>query len=343
MRYLFLLLIVLTSSCSDDGAPLELTGKTMGTTYRILIAGPAKSSSLTETHEQIERKLIQINALMSTYDSESEISRFNRTRPGAPFSLHADTAEVLAFSLALADKTGGAFDPTIGPLVVLAFSLALADKTGGAFDPTIGPLVELWGFGRATSTDQAPPDDRIQVVKQQIGYQSLQLDTDAPTVKTPIGRQLDFSATAKGFAVDALAAILVQQGHSNFLVEIGGELFSKGEKRPGQPWRVAIEMPSNATRAIYRAFPLIDSAIATSGDYRNYFESNGQRFSHTIDPRTGYPITHATTSVTVVASTTLEADGWATALNVLGPVAGMQLAADQNLAVVMLVFEQREE
>ena len=318
MRYLFLLLIVLTSSCSDDGAPLELTGKTMGTTYRILIAGPAKSSSLTETHEQIERKLIQINALMSTYDSESEISRFNRTRPGAPFSLHADTAEVLAFSL------------------------ALADKTGGAFDPTIGPLVELWGFGRATSTDQAPPDDRIQVVKQQIGYQSLQLDTDAPAVKTPIGRQLDFSATAKGFAVDALAAILVQQGHSNFLVEIGGELFSKGEKRPGQPWRVAIEMPSNASRAIYRAFPLIDSAIATSGYYRNYFESNGQRFSHTIDPRTGYPITHATTSVTVVASTTLEADGWATALNVLGPVAGMQLAADQNLAVVMLVFEKNE-
>ena len=318
MRYLFLLLIALTSSCRDDGASLELTGNTMGTTYRILIASPAKSSNLTETHKKIERKLIQINTLMSTYDPESEISRFNRTRPGMPFSLHADTAEVLAFSL------------------------DLADKTGGAFDPTIGPLVELWGFGRATSTGQAPADDRIQVVKRQIGYHSLQLDTDAPAVKTPIGRELDFSATAKGFAVDALAAILVQQGHSNFLVEIGGELLSKGEKRPGQPWRVAIEMPSNASRSIYRAFPLIDSAIATSGDYRNYFESNGQRFSHTIDPRTGYPITHATTSVTVVASTTLEADGWATALNVLGPVAGMQLAADQNLAVVMLVFEQNE-
>ena len=318
MRYLFLLLIVLTSSCRDETAPLELTGKTMGTTYRILIASPEGSSNLSETHAQIESKLVQINALMSTYDSESEISRFNRAKPGNPFSLHSDTADVLAFSL------------------------ALADKTDGAFDPTIGPLVELWGFGPTKTTERAPADDRIQRVKEQIGYQSLQLDTDAPAVKTPIARQLDFSATAKGFAVDALAAILTQQGHSNYLVEIGGELLAAGEKRPGQPWRVAIEMPSNAAREVYRAFPLTDSAIATSGDYRNYFESNGQRFSHTIDPRTGYPISHATTSVTVVAPTTMEADGWATALNVLGPVAGMQLAADQNLAVVMLIFEQNE-
>lgn len=318
MRYLFLFLITLMSSCSDESVPLELTGKTMGTTYRILIADTVKRAKLSETHRQIETKLNKINALMSTYDPASEISRFNQTAPGKPFSLHPDTA------------------------AVLAFSLALANQTGGAFDPTVGPLVELWGFGRLKSTAQPPAADRIEVIKQQVGYQSLVLDRDLPAVTTRVERQLDFSATAKGFAVDALAAILAQQGYSNFLVEIGGELFSKGEKQPGQPWRVAIEMPNGAARAIYRAFPLTDSAIATSGDYRNYFESDGQRFSHTIDPRTGYPITHATTSVTVVASTTMMADGWATALNVLGPTEGMALATEQNLAVVMLVLEENE-
>lgn len=318
MRYVFVLLIALTSGCRDESGPFELTGNTMGTTYRILIANPTSAANLSETHKEIDRKLININKLMSTYDPDSEISRFNQAAPGTPFSLHFDTANVLAFSL------------------------ALAVKTGGGFDPTIGPLVELWGFGHTSAIAQPPVKDQIQTVRQRVGYESLQLDMSAPAVTTSTQRQLDFSATAKGFAVDALAVILEQRGHSNFLVEIGGELFSRGEKRPGQPWRVAIEMPSSAARAIYRAFPLIDSAIATSGDYRNYFESNGQRFSHTIDPRTGYPVTHATTSVTVVAPTTMVADGWATALNVLGPVAGMQLAADQNLAVVMLVIEDDE-
>ena len=318
MRYLFLLLMVLATGCADKSNPLVLSGKTMGTTYRVLIADPTGAVSASETQSKIDNKLIKINSLMSNYDPDSEISRFNRAAPGVPFNLHPDTVKVLAFSL------------------------ALADQTGGAFDPTVGPLVELWGFGSAATTAHPPEDHRIQTLKQHVGYQSLHLDTDSTTVSSPIKRQLDFSAAAKGFAVDAIATILVQLGHSSFLVEVGGELFAKGEKRLGQPWRVAIEMPSAATRAIYRAFPLIDSAIATSGDYRNYFEANGQRFSHTIDPRTGYPITHDTTSVTVLAPTAMAADGWATALNVLGPVAGMRLAEAQGLAVVMLVADGNE-
>ncbi|MGB2395186.1 MAG: FAD:protein FMN transferase, partial [Pseudomonadales bacterium] len=173
--------------------------------------------------------------------------------------------------------------------------------------------------------------------KRKIGYGSLVLTSEPATLTARQPRRLDLSAVAKGFAVDQIGALLDQNGHQSYLVEIGGELLSKGSKPGGVPWRVAVELPEPQLRGILRTVPLIDKAIATSGDYRNYFEHDGKRFSHTLDPRTGNPVTHNLTSVTVLADTAMEADGWATALAVLGPDEGLKLSNQLDIATLMLV------
>jgi len=249
---------------------------------------------------------------MSTYDVNSEISRFNRSAQITPFKLSSETTEVLAFSL------------------------QLARQTQGAFDPTVSPLVNLWGFGPVRSDAKIPPADAISRVRAEIGFDALALDATDNTLRSQLPRQLDLSAVAKGYAVDRLAAILIEAGLSHFLVEVGGELVARGTKFEDVPWRVAIESPDPVNRGIFKALSLRDKAVATSGDYRNFFESNGQRYSHTLDPRTGSPVDHTTVSVTVLADTAMVADGWATALNVLGLDEGLKLANERGLAALFI-------
>ena len=284
----------------------------MGTTYRVLVRSEPAGFDAAKLHKMIDQELIYINKLMSTYDVNSEISRFNRSAQITPFKLSSETTEVLAFSL------------------------QLARQTQGAFDPTVSPLVNLWGFGPVRSDAKIPPADAISRVRAEIGFDALALDATDNTLRSQLPRQLDLSAVAKGYAVDRLAAILIEAGLSHFLVEVGGELVAKGTKFEDVPWRVAIESPDPVNRGIFKALSLRDKAVATSGDYRNFFESNGQRYSHTLDPRTGSPVDHTTVSVTVLADTAMVADGWATALNVLGLDEGLKLANERGLAALFI-------
>ena len=284
----------------------------MGTTYRVLVRSESAGFDAAKLHKMIDQELIYINKLMSTYDVNSEISRFNRSAQITPFKLSSETTEVLAFSL------------------------QLARQTQGAFDPTVSPLVNLWGFGPVRSDPKIPPTDAISRVRAEIGFDALALDATDNTLRSQLPRQLDLSAVAKGYAVDRLAAILIEAGLSHFLVEVGGELVAKGTKFEDVPWRVAIESPDPVNRGIFKALSLRDKAVATSGDYRNFFESNGQRYSHTLDPRTGSPVDHTTVSVTVLADTAMVADGWATALNVLGLDEGLKLANERGLAALFI-------
>lgn len=284
----------------------------MGTTYRVLVRSESAGFDAAKLHKMIDQELIYINKLMSTYDVNSEISRFNRSAQITPFKLSSETTEVLAFSL------------------------QLARQTQGAFDPTVSPLVNLWGFGPVRSDAKIPPADAISRVRAEIGFDALALDATDNTLRSQLPRQLDLSAVAKGYAVDRLAAILIEAGLSHFLVEVGGELVAKGTKFEDVPWRVAIESPDPVNRGIFKALSLRDKAVATSGDYRNFFESNGQRYSHTLDPRTGSPVDHTTVSVTVLADTAMVADGWATALNVLGLDEGLKLANERGLAALFI-------
>ncbi|MGB1341411.1 MAG: FAD:protein FMN transferase [Pseudomonadales bacterium] len=310
---LVILLSLLVSGCHPAESISVLSGNTMGTTYRVSITQAPHAIDPEVLRKKIEIKLLKINKLMSTYDSDSEISRFNRATVNHPFPVSKQTFEVLQFSL------------------------FLSRSTRGAFDPTVGPLVDLWGFGPLGSIQEVPEASAIAAAKRKIGYGSLVLTSEPATLTARQPRRLDLSAVAKGFAVDQIGALLDQNGHQSYLVEIGGELLSKGSKPGGVPWRVAVELPEPQLRGILRTVPLIDKAIATSGDYRNYFEHDGKRFSHTLDPRTGNPVTHNLTSVTVLADTAMEADGWATALAVLGPDEGLKLSNQLDIATLMLV------
>lgn len=312
MRYFSLVLLAFVLSCSSEVDLTTLEGRTMGTTYRVLVRSESAGFDAAKLHKMIDQELIYINKLMSTYDVNSEISRFNRSAQITPFNLSSETTEVLAFSL------------------------QLARQTQGAFDPTVSPLVNLWGFGPVRSDAKIPPADAISRVRAEIGFDALALDATDNTLRSQLPRQLDLSAVAKGYAVDRLAAILIEAGLSHFLVEVGGELVAKGTKFEDVPWRVAIESPDPVNRGIFKALSLRDKAVATSGDYRNFFESNGQRYSHTLDPRTGSPVDHTTVSVTVLADTAMVADGWATALNVLGLDEGLKLANERGLAALFI-------
>jgi thiamine biosynthesis lipoprotein len=292
----------------------ELSGLTMGTTYSVMIdAGdltPARSATVRDT---IEARLETVNRLMSTYDSASELSRFNRHESVMPFRASPPTLEV--------------------------FEIArrVSQRSGGAFDVTVGPLVDAWGFG-PSERRSTPPDDReLQRLQERVGYERIIIDMEAGTLaKTHPGTVADLSAVAKGYGVDLVAEALDALGFTAFMVEVGGEIRARGRKADGSPWRAGVELPGAEVRAVYYAVDLVDMAVATSGDYRNYYEVDGVRYAHILDPRTGRPARHAGASVSVVHERAAVADAWATALSVLGPEEGRQLAEREGLAAYFL-------
>jgi thiamine biosynthesis lipoprotein len=217
-------------------------------------------------------------------------------------------------------------------------SLAISAMTGGAFDITVGPLVNLWGFGPDGAIVSPPSDEQIAAARTRVGFGHLHADCTKPAVRKDLARlYIDLSAYAKGYAVDRVAELLDQRDVSNYLVEIGGELKVSGHNADGQPWAVAIEEPLDEERRVHTVIRLTDRAVATSGDYRNFFEFDERRYSHEIDTRTGRPVTHSLASVTVIADTAAYADGMATALMVLGPKEGLELARSRNIAALFLV------
>lgn len=306
-------LAIYLTACSDDRAEsIRIVGSTMGTTYHITVVDPAKLSK-TQLQVAIDQRLVDLNQQMSTYISDSELSVFN-------------SASVNSWQVVSDDF-----------FKVLLTSLELGWLSNGAFDITVGPLVELWGFGRDQHDDALPDPKQIQALLAELGFQHLQLDISTSSVMKQQPVAIDLSAVAKGYAVDQIAKLLSDSGSHNYMVEIGGEIRVKGHNPHGKLWRIAIEEPDGRLNGIHQAINITDQAIATSGDYRNYFEIDGVRYSHTISPKTGYPITHNVASVTVISDESAFADGLATAINVMGAEAGLKLANEHKFAVYLII------
>lgn len=286
----------------------SLGGHTMGTTWQVkLVAAPTRD--LHPLHAGIQAQLDAVVAQMSTWEANSDISRFNTAPAGAAVPLPALFARVLHGAL------------------------EIARRSEGAFDPTVGPLVALWGFGAQAQARRVPDPDRLVATRAHCGWQRIQVVGD--DLLQPGGLELDFSAIAKGFAVDLASSWLREQDISAALVEVGGELHGYGLKPDRQPWRVLVESePEVDAGADHppRVLALDDRAVATSGDRWHHFEHEGIQYSHTLDPRLGAPVTRAAAAVTVVADSAMEADGWATALTVMGVEQGLPFAAANGLA-----------
>ena len=308
-------LVIYLNLHSTTGQPILLSGSTMGTSYHIkLFPESGIKIDATKLKNQIDVRLSEIDHKMSTYKKDSELSRFNRYPNNQWMEISAETLSVIE----LAQK--------------------ISHLSNGAFDITVGNLVNLWGFGPSINIDMIPDAAKIHQLQQQIGYQHLQLrQTPAALKKNTDKINLDLSAIAKGYAVDAIATLIISNNLENFLVEIGGEIITHGLKSKQQPWVVGIERAIAKERSIQKQIHLVNSAMATSGDYRNYFEHNGSRYSHTIDPRTGRPITHRLASVSVIDDSCMRADALATAIMVLGPNKGMEFAEQHQLAIFMLI------
>ena len=287
----------------------------MGTTFAVrVVADDLGDERRAGLRAAIEQTLAGVDERMSTYRPESEVSRFNRARTTDPFPVSADT------------------------LAVLRHALEISELTGGAFDVTVGPLVDAWGFGPAGDPAALPTDGDIDRLRRQVGFRKLRIDPAASSIRKQDPRlALDLSALAKGYAVDRVAERLQAEGLGSYLVEVGGEVRAGGLSPRGDPWRVGIERPAPGPPAVQRRVRLRDRALATSGDYRNYYDVDGRRVSHTIDPRSGRPVEHGLASVSVVDPLCVRADAIATALGVLGPDAGYELAVAQGWAALLIV------
>jgi len=284
----------------------------MGTSWHVTVIGSAGSPGEADLQAGIEAVLDEVNSSMSTYRADSEISRFNALPVDEWFDVSPDF------------------------YTVLSTAMAIGWQSHGAYDVTVAPLVDLWGFGPQGPVAAPPSDDTVTDVLERVGQDHLRLDGEGQRLLKHSPVTLDFSSIAKGFGVDRVAQWLSAQGVARYLVEVGGEMRLAGLSARGDPWRIAIERPDSGDRGVEQAIRLTDTGVATSGDYRNFFEIDGQRFSHSIDPRRGYPVAHDLVSVTVVHPSAMIADGWATALVVLGYEDAMAVAQEQGLAVYFI-------
>ena len=311
-------MIAVLFACSKYGENLVVTlsGTTMGTTYTVKLNHTINEETRQSVRETIEIILEDINSRMSTYRDDSELSRLNRS-PGNSWI---------------------GVSPDLFRIIEIAVEIGL--QSDGAFDPTIGPLVNLWGFGPVRQED-IPEESEIMNVLPLVGVDKISLDGHTYSVqKSSPDVYIDLSGIAKGFAVDRIAEALSEKfSLQNYLVEIGGEIRTRGINPEGVNWQIGIEKPEILQRSINRIITIGDNSLATSGDYRNFIEIDGIQYSHTIDPATGFPVTHHLASVTVIHPECVYADAWATALLVAGPENGMVLANRYGIAALFLVRE----
>ncbi len=308
-------ILLLIAGCGDDRLPeYEFTGVAMGTTWSVKLVAPPPALDTSALQQMITASLSKTEKAMSTYLLDSELTQFNLSR---------STAWI---------RTSSEFCSAV------AGAQSIAELTDGAFDVTVGPLVNLWGFGPPGSVSKPPDDADIAKMRRRVGHHWLHTDCSVPALRKDLADlYVDLSAYAKGYAVDRVADLLDGLELANYLIEVGGELRMRGRNADGGKWAIAVEKPIRGGRSVQSIVGLTDSALATSGDYRNYFEYRGRRYSHTIDPRTGTPVTHDAASVTVIADTAAYADAMATALLVLGPGRGLDFAERENIAAYFLL------
>lgn len=262
------------------------SGKVFGTFYNITY------SSDTDLHNEIKSTLIQVDNSLSPFNKESVITAINNNT-----SFVADSMFNHVFTLAQ----------------------AISSKTEGAFDITVAPLVNAWGFGFKKGI--IPDSTTIDSLRQFVGYSTVTA-TDGIIAKQHPQTMLDCSAIAKGYGCDAVAATLDAHGIENYMIEIGGEVVTKGKNSKGELWTIGIskpiENPTIGSNSLHEIISISGKSMATSGNYRNFREENGRKIAHTIDPRTGYPVQHSLLSATVIADDCATADAWATAFMVMG-------------------------
>ena len=309
-------LLLLVSACSSPEPIISLSGSTMGTTYHIKVVNSDRLPEAQLLQAEIDMALEVVNDQMSTYRSDSELSKFNQLQVQQSVKVSADTIKVIEEGM------------------------RLYQETDGALDITLGPVVNLWGFGPDKRPITIPTQAQIDNAKAKMGIKELSIKGLTLT-KHNADLYVDLSSIAKGFGVDKIAALLDKYHVSGYLVEIGGELNVKGTKADKTPWRVAVEQPTSEGQAVQQVIEPGTMSLATSGDYRNFYQENGERFSHLIDPRNGYPIKHQLASATVLHSSCMTADGYATAMMVLGTEASLALAKEKNLAIMLI--EKQEQ
>ena len=304
----------------EDKERLSLEGLTMGTSYKIQLLEVPGEEDPGVLADKVQTILSRLDReIFSTYAPNSELSRLNNHAVGTPFAVSREMLDVLM-------------------LARTVFS-----STSGAFDPTVGPLVSLWGFGPKMSLTELnlPCSSDVEEALSRVGFEHLLIDEASSEVVKTRDVMIDLSAIAKGYAVDQIGRLLDEQGSDSYFIEIGGELKIKGVKADGSNWVPAIEAPSDRAFEVYEIFSNLGQSIAVagSGDYRNYFEVDGVRYSHEIDPRTGRPVRHHLAAAYVIADSAALADALATAYMVMGEEFAFAHAEERGIAVFLIARE----
>lgn len=289
----------------------QFGGPAQGTTYSVVLGGVRAPSVVTALQKSVDSLLADIDATMSTYDSTSEVSRFNRFASTSPIPISSSLAEVLRMAL------------------------DVSRASGGAFDVTIAPLVEAWGFGVGLATGRVPNDSVLAALRQRVGWQKLRLEHDSLS-KLDGRLTVDLNAVAPGYTVDRISDLLAARNEPEHFVELGGEVRARGKNALRRPFRVGIEDPVAGVRRVRLVVGLTDRAMATSGNYRDFQDIDGVRYTHILDPSTGAPVRHRLLSVSVLHASAAHADAWATALFVVGPERAWELARANGLEVLLL-------
>lgn len=316
--YVFSVTIFLSGCNLHSNKDVSISGVTMGTTFSIQLINDNPDFNKKKLEENINSILVDVNNKMSTWDSDSEISKINKMPTGQWIHVSPDM------------------------LFINALASSVSKKTSGAFDVTTGKLIKLWGFGTNEDKSSVPDEKSIKQVISNVGHNKLVIDDKKSAIYKKSQFNIDLSAIAKGYAVDKIAQYLNENKYSVYLVEVGGEIRVKGKKGGAHKWRIAIETPSSQFRKVHNIINITDHAIATSGDYRNYYEVDGKRYSHTIDPFTGKPITHNLASVTVIGDTAAYADAVATALMVMGAKKGYEYCENNDISAYFIYKENDE-
>ncbi|MDP2745488.1 FAD:protein FMN transferase [Pseudomonas sp.] len=285
----------------------------MGSTYTVKYVRSKDSPSLELLKRETDAILAEVDQQMSTYRDDSTIEQFNQAPAGTCQAMPA------------------------GVLELVEAGRVLHEQSAGAFDLTLEPLLNLWGFGPKARAEKVPTAEQLAAARAQVGMQHLR--SEGEQLCKDVDVQVDFNSIAAGYAVDKIVQRFTELGVTSYMVEATGELKAAGKKPDGQPWRIGLEAPQDGQRVAQRVLAVDGYGISTSGDYRNYFEEDGQRYSHTLDPLTGAPITHTLAAVTVVDKSTLRADGLSTVLMVMGTERGLAFAERMGIAAFFVTRE----
>jgi len=293
-----------------------LSGQAMGSAWTVKIAGPLPASA-EDLRAGVQARFDAVNLALSTYRADSALGRFNSDDSGQWLDIDAELGQVLSYAL------------------------RLAEDSGGAYDVTVGPLVNLWGFGPDPATRQVPDRAAIEAARARVGWRKVEVDSTKRRARKAPGVRVDLSSLGKGRGVDRAAEYLDAQGLTNYLIDLSGKLRARGHNARAQPWRVAVEAPEADATSVRPSFKpevveLIDQSVATAGDYRRFFEIDGKHYSHIIDPRTGWPVTHATVSASAIAADCMQADALATVLMAMSPDDAVALANRRQVAALLI-------